>query len=470
MCFSFLWAAFGPPFFAPATPAENKWNFSLTNFCEYGITYDKNGNFLTFRRNHAGHLLDNIAEPVYDGNQLVTIKNNGVASSYAYDVNGNCTTDGLNALKMKYNYLNLTSVAKDMSGNTKAKYTWTADGNKLSVKDGAGTSGFEYVGSLIYTRTGANSVALEGASFNNGRIVTTSTGYESNFFLMDHLGSTRVVVAQTTAGGVFTVKERNDFYPYGMRHSNSLLTASSNRFRFSGKENQTIGDLPFQDFGARFLGSKLPVWNRIDPLAGDYLPVSPYAYCAGNPVRFFDPDGKKIVDAQGRLMYSKGQWTKHASADAKRMGDGLMQTRTGREQFQKLVDNPAPIQLEINTTDAPTKTENGVTMTVNGRAYNFYSRDRETGKATLMSSKIVIFEKNTEKAAEQRGVTPEQSLIATTAHEAEHTSQENVQMASDNTYEGANNDVEKTPTEKANQVVKEYLLQTLVADPNMQLR
>jgi hypothetical protein len=33
----------------------------------------------------------------------------------------------------------------------------------------------------------------------------------------------------------------------------------------------------------------------MDPLAEKYPNISPYAYCAGNPIKYVDPDGKKIV-------------------------------------------------------------------------------------------------------------------------------------------------------------------------------
>jgi len=49
------------------------------------------------------------------------------------------------------------------------------------------------------------------------------------------------------------------------------------------------------DYGARMLDAALPVWDRVDPLAEKYYNISPYAYCAGNPVKFVDPDGRDVL-------------------------------------------------------------------------------------------------------------------------------------------------------------------------------
>ena len=36
-------------------------------------------------------------------------------------------------------------------------------------------------------------------------------------------------------------------------------------------------------------------WLSVDPLTDKYPNISPYAYCSWNPVKFVDPDGKKVV-------------------------------------------------------------------------------------------------------------------------------------------------------------------------------
>jgi hypothetical protein len=62
---------------------------------------------------------------------------------YTYDSNGNTTTDGLNALKLEYNFLNVTGVVRTTGGAIQAQYRWLADGSKVGVKDGAGSTGSE---------------------------------------------------------------------------------------------------------------------------------------------------------------------------------------------------------------------------------------------------------------------------------------------------------------------------------------
>jgi hypothetical protein len=38
-------------------------------------------------------------------------------------------------------------------------------------------------------------------------------------------------------------------------------------------------------------------WMTTDPLAEKYYSISPYAYCANNPVKYIDPDGMEFTDA-----------------------------------------------------------------------------------------------------------------------------------------------------------------------------
>ena len=50
----------------------------------------------------------------------------------------------------------------------------------------------------------------------------------------------------------------------------------------------------FHYYGARYYWSELLAgWLSVDPMADKYPSISPYAYCAWNPVKLVDPDGKE---------------------------------------------------------------------------------------------------------------------------------------------------------------------------------
>jgi len=38
----------------------------------------------------------------------------------------------------------------------------------------------------------------------------------------------------------------------------------------------------------------MTMWLSVDPMADKYPGISPYAYCAWNPVKLVDPDGMEI--------------------------------------------------------------------------------------------------------------------------------------------------------------------------------
>ena len=65
---------------------------------------------------------------------------------------------------------------------------------------------------------------------------------------------------------------------------------------FTGKERDS--ETGFSYFGARYYDSDiLTGWLSVDPLADKYPSLSPYAYCANNPVKLVDPDGEEIIAA-----------------------------------------------------------------------------------------------------------------------------------------------------------------------------
>ena len=212
--------------------------------------------------------------------------------------------------------LNLTS--RVSSGDaTLAEYGHLADGTKICSVDGTG-NGFQYRGSLIYAQTAGQSgspvLTLDCALTSAGRIVRWtaadgSVSYRSLIHLRDHLGSVRAVVDGDTG----TVIEASDYYPFGKRIptpvTEPVAPTSQNRWLFSGKESQSFlsAAIPLLDFGARMYDPLTARWTAQDPLAEKYYAVSPYAYCIGNPISLFDPNGTDVwtVDAFGNVVWKE---------------------------------------------------------------------------------------------------------------------------------------------------------------------
>ena len=61
-------------------------------------------------------------------------------------------------------------------------------------------------------------------------------------------------------------------------------------FTFTGKERDE--ETGYSYHGARYYDPSLSgIWLSVDPMADKYTSISPYAYCAWNPVKLFDPNG-----------------------------------------------------------------------------------------------------------------------------------------------------------------------------------
>ena len=62
-------------------------------------------------------------------------------------------------------------------------------------------------------------------------------------------------------------------------------------FTFTGKERDE--ETGYGYFGARYMDHELMTsWLSVDPMADKYPSISPYAYCAWNPITIIDPDGQ----------------------------------------------------------------------------------------------------------------------------------------------------------------------------------
>ena len=200
-----------------------------------------------------------------------------------YDAGGNMTVDGLRGISISYNILNLPETVS--IGNGKVSYIYTSSGEKLATQ--VGSSLTYYRGPLVYS--GNNLLYLVHPE---GLTRKSTIGFVYYYAKRDHLGSTRVLCH--ASGNTLVADQTTGYYPFGLAHGHGNLNL--NRYLFSGKElqDQSLGGklLGFYDFVSRFYDPTLGRWFNVDPKLEF---VSPYGYCANNPVLYIDPNGEDIV-------------------------------------------------------------------------------------------------------------------------------------------------------------------------------
>ena len=308
----------------------------------YGTSYsyDNMGNLLSLSRegdmtSSLKGIVDNLSM-TYDGNRLASVSDSAPAPSvtgsadfrdgasmaveYTYDRNGNMTSDlNRRISSVSYNRQNRPARIKH-SGGTET-FTYLPDGTKrerTALGKDWSLSRTEYRGNLVCADD-----SLKYILFDGGLIAMDGASPEYLFFLRDHLGSTRVV-ARSNGKAV----QVNHYYPYGMAYASGRMSGNaeahpvtgeggnvidgdleiggetggmelarpgaSQPYRFLGNELYTSNSLGLYDFNARMYDPALGRFLSVDPMAEGYRHLSPYAYCAGNPVVYADKDGQVI--------------------------------------------------------------------------------------------------------------------------------------------------------------------------------
>ncbi len=123
-------------------------------------------------------------------------------------------------------------------------------------------------------------LALEMVLTDNGYVDTQGRYY---YYILDYQGNIRQVV---DAQG--NVLEQNDYYPYGGLFGEST---SRQNYKYSGKELKRMNGLNNYDFHARPYYYPVLQFHSPDLLSEKTPWLSPYLYCAGNPIMFIDPTG-----------------------------------------------------------------------------------------------------------------------------------------------------------------------------------
>ena len=331
----------------------------ISGYYDEIVSYDANGSITSLQRRGMKNdgtfgLIDDLSIS-YDGNRLLKVTDdaesvnyNGTLDfhdasdadvEYAYDSNGALTKDsnrGINSITYDYGH---HAYMINQNVNNRPKYIrndYTSDGRKLSsrhVMSIPKTNG--------YIRKTTTDLYIDGLilrdgeplmwQFDGGYVDLDANGTSTswNYYVTDHLGSTRKVVDSNN-----NVKETISYYPFGseMRIQEpgqlpQLADAGSHPFRFTGKELDRQNGLNMYDFGARWFDvAGVPMWTSVDPLAEKNPSLTPYHFCHNDPVNRTDSDGKWDVNV-------------HLAKDRRTNGYGVavISDRNGQEIFRFIV-------------------------------------------------------------------------------------------------------------------------------------
>ena len=127
------------------------------------------------------------------------------------------------------------------------------------------------------------------------QVVLFSRGGSAYYYLTDYQGNNIAVV---DAGGGIT--QRTDYYPYG----EPWRYPDGQQYLYSDKELTRADGRHAYTFPARTLLPNFPRWSTPDPHSESYYSVSPYSYCAANPIMAIDPNGSDtfLLSPMGELI------------------------------------------------------------------------------------------------------------------------------------------------------------------------
>ena len=310
-----------------------------SNYFDESAEYDCNGNITRLKRcgltdnMHGGFGLVDDLYMAYKGNMLTSVRDEASRYSYAgatdfdgvkgqeypltYNDEGSLVSDaGRKIARIDYDYLNNPIRIQFTNGNV-TKYVYSATGEKLRViyqtavpnitvsigsSKELASSEIQYADSTDYLLGGALTLKngrIDKFQFEEGycqaeKYNATQDNFTFCYYDQDHLGNIRQVTKAdgSTKGKII---QKMHYYPFGAQLCDGTTDSNVQSHRYNGKEYDRMHGLNTYDYGARQYNPVTARWDRVDPLCEKYYNVSPYAYCANNPVNAIDPDGKEIV-------------------------------------------------------------------------------------------------------------------------------------------------------------------------------
>ncbi len=233
---------------------------------------------------------------VYNGNQVSEIHAAGEGSDfygrvgyptsvsgytgyYDWHESGLLMWDSANDVNISYNRFGLPSM---INGNLSTQaLSYNAEGvliRKRNTPRGGTSTHLDYAGDRIFEGDSLVYSYFPGGYFDGEGAV--------HYMHADYQGNISMVT-----DSVGYIEQHNGYYPYG----EPWREPTGQPRLYGGKERERFMALNYYDFHARQLNSATAHWNAPDALAFKYPGISPYTYCAANPIMYADSTGMDIA-------------------------------------------------------------------------------------------------------------------------------------------------------------------------------
>ncbi len=98
------------------------------------------------------------------------------------------------------------------------------------------------------------------------------------------------------------ITQYDAYLPYGELLVDEHNSSEEMPYKFNGKEMDEETGLYY--YGARYMNPAASMFLGVDPLAEKYPSIGGYVYCAGNPVKLVDPDGKGWIKTKSTMYFN----------------------------------------------------------------------------------------------------------------------------------------------------------------------
>lgn len=321
--------------------AGQQWN-SSTAIEDYRekLTYDANGNILTYFRNAVGPMDDLSYHYKKGTNQLTSVSDAVLNNQYRDDIKGqqdnNYVYDAIgNLIKDKSEGIEkigwtVYGKIRNIVGPNPLSYSYSFDGKRVKKQSGDATT--FYINDVrgnplaVYKQAGNRFTLEEQHLYGNNRlgilrnedVLPPRPLYPSglsdtlgdiymtgvrNYEIANHLGNIMAVISDKkhgVSGNQSTIEYfdavslmQQDYYAFGMRQRERNYALKSYRYGFNGKEddNEVKGEGNQQDYGMRIYDPRLGKFLSVDPLTKEYPWYTPYQFAGNMPITFIDLDG-----------------------------------------------------------------------------------------------------------------------------------------------------------------------------------